>query len=208
MTTQVAADMSSIETALGEKVAVFWVAFVTCIYGFINAFFKCWQLSLALTGALPFLVIAGAFMSKSMLLLSQKNKVSYEEASSVTEQSFSGIRTIKSLVGEWFEKDKFTAALTLGRKKANKYNLFAAMSFGLIFFVFMSIYSYGFWFGKYLIIKDPTKYNSTDIVATFFSFIIGGSSISQISPIMKNVAEGRVAIGKLLKIMKREKTLI
>jgi hypothetical protein len=45
-------------------------------------------------------------------------------------------------------------------------------------------------------------------MATFFCFLIGGASVSQITPIFKNIAEGKVAAGSLYHLVGREKTLI
>jgi hypothetical protein len=66
-----------------------------------------------------------------------------------------------------------------------------------VIFIFLGIYSLGFWYGKILILDDPIRYNSANIIATFFCFVIGGSSIGQISPVMKNIADGKVAAAKL-----------
>jgi len=56
---------------------------VTSLFGFIYAYFKCWQLSLILTGFLPLLLIAGVSLMKAMQLKAQISKVSYEGASGV-----------------------------------------------------------------------------------------------------------------------------
>lgn len=56
---------------------------VTSIYGFIYAYFKCWQLSLILTATLPLLVAGGVLMMKALQFMAQKNKISYEHAGSV-----------------------------------------------------------------------------------------------------------------------------
>ncbi len=48
------------------------------IFGFFYAYIKCWQLSLVLTGVLPFLIVAGILLMKALTLNSQKGKVSYE----------------------------------------------------------------------------------------------------------------------------------
>jgi len=53
--------------------------------------------------------------------------------------------------------------------------------------IFLSVYGLGFWYGKTLLIGD-TEYTAATIIGTFFCFVIGGSSIGQISPIMKNFA--------------------
>lgn len=45
-------------------------------------------------------------------------------------------------------------------------------------------------------------------MSTFFCFLIGGASVGQISPLLKNIAEGKVAAGKLYYLINRKKTLI
>lgn len=50
------------------------------LFGFIYAYIKCWQLSLVLTGVLPFMMVAGALMMKSMANASLVSKTSYEDA--------------------------------------------------------------------------------------------------------------------------------
>jgi len=67
---------------------------------------------------------------------------------------------------------------------------------GLMILIFISIYSFGFWYGKKLIIDniDTNKYNIGVILSTFFCFLVGGSSIGQIAPFFKNIADGRIAM--------------
>ena len=50
---------------------------VTTVFGFFYAFFKCWELSLVLTGVLPLLIVSGFLMMKSMMMSAMKNKVAY-----------------------------------------------------------------------------------------------------------------------------------
>jgi hypothetical protein len=55
---------------------------------------------------------------------------------------------------------------------------------------------------------DSGKYSAADIVGTFFCVVNGGSSFGQISPILKNLAEGKVAFGEMMTLINRKKTLI
>ncbi len=89
-------------------------------------------------------------------------------------------------------------------------NFYQALGQGLIIFIFVSIYAFGFWYGKKLIIDnyDSGKYDVAVILSTFFCFIVGGSSVGQISPYFKNIAEGRVSMAELLDLLHREKTLV
>jgi ABC-type multidrug transport system fused ATPase/permease subunit len=84
------------------------------------------------------------------------------------------------------------------------------MSNGLIMIIFLSLYAFGFWYGKNLIIDNisTNKYNAGTIISAFFCFLIGGSSVGQISPFFKNIADGRVAMTEFLDLLKREKTLV
>lgn len=108
---------------------------------------------------------------------------------------------MKSLVGEAFEHGKFLTALNTDQSTVMKYNIFSSASFGIINLIFLSIYSLGFWYGKNLIIWYSDQYDSATILSTFFCFLVGGSSIGQISPIMKNIVEGKVAAGKFYSLI-------
>lgn len=120
-------------------------------------------------------------------------------------KAFGGIKTIKSLVGEAFEEMLFLKSLDKGREKTKKLMFVGAVALGFVMLIFLGVYSLGFWFSKWLVIhKDKL---ASDVVGTFFCFIIGGSSIGQISPILKNIMEGRVAVQKLYDLMERKKTL-
>lgn len=46
------------------------------------------------------------------------------------------------------------------------------------------------------------------ILSTFFCFLVGGSSVGQITPYFKNIADGRVSMAELLELLNREKTLV
>jgi len=73
--------------------------------------------------------------------------------------------------------------------------------------IFLGLYSFGFWYSKQLLIwyKD---YDSSGIMGTLFCFLIGGGSIGQISPIMKNIAEAKVSAAKLYYLIDRKRSLI
>ncbi len=61
----------------------------TSLFGFVYAYIKCWELSLVLTGTLPFMMIAGALMMKALANITLLSKTSYEDAAGRAEQVFS-----------------------------------------------------------------------------------------------------------------------
>lgn len=97
-----------------------------------------------------------------------------------------------------------------GKKTSVRYTFYSSLGNGLIILIFISMYSLGLWYGKNLIISniDTGKYDAAVILTTFLCFIVGGSSVSQLSPFFKSVAEGKVAMSEFLDLIEREKTLI
>jgi hypothetical protein len=73
----VAGNISQIDAAIGQKVFLFLSTTTTSLFGFVYAYIKCWQLSLALTCALPLLVIAGVLLMKSLSNAALISKTSY-----------------------------------------------------------------------------------------------------------------------------------
>jgi hypothetical protein len=58
--------MIAVETAIGEKISFLLTTLITSLFGFFYAYFKCWQLSLVLTGFLPLILMAGVLLMKAM----------------------------------------------------------------------------------------------------------------------------------------------
>jgi ATP-binding cassette subfamily B (MDR/TAP) protein 1 len=88
LATEVATNISHIEGAIGQKCFMLLSTMTTSLFGFFYAFFKCWELSLVLTGVLPFMMVAGVLMMKSMTNMAVVSKTSYEEAAGRAEQVF------------------------------------------------------------------------------------------------------------------------
>ena len=65
------------------------------------------------------------------------------------------------------------------------------------------------WLGKWVLIWniDSHKYSAADIIGTFFCVVSGGSAFGQISPILKNLAEGKEAFQDLTNLINRRKSL-
>lgn len=99
----------------------------------------------------------------------------------------------------------FLRSLDKGRSKTKKLMLIGAISLSFVMLIFLGVYALGFWFSKWLIVH--TDSDPAVVIGTFFCFVIGGSSIGQISPILKNITEGRVAVQKLYDLMERKKSL-
>lgn len=77
LASKVAKNISTIENAIGEKVALLISAIFTSGFGIIFAFVHCWELSLFLTGILPLVIYSGFLLMRSHGLRAKVNNTSY-----------------------------------------------------------------------------------------------------------------------------------
>lgn len=105
--------------------------------------------------------------------------------------------------------ERFAEALKIGKKKAVRYIAFVSIFIAIFTFVQFAVYSIGMWFGKWVLIwnMDSHKYSPSDIVGTFFCVVSGGSAFGQITPILKNLAEGKESFRDLMELVNRKKSL-
>jgi ATP-binding cassette subfamily B (MDR/TAP) protein 1 len=71
--------------------------------------------------------------------------------------------------------------------------------------IFLGCYGLGFWYGKIIILDHGATI--ADVISTFFCIVLGGTSIGQATPALKNIAMGKAALAKLFQLVDREPTL-
>lgn len=55
-----------------------------------------------------------------------------------------------------------------------------------------------------MMIGNPGQYRASDIISTFFCFMVAGQSVGQISPIFKNIADAKTAADKIYELINRQ----
>ena len=79
---------------------------------------------------------------------------------------------------------------------------------GALFFSILASYALGFWFGSNCVEGNSSCQNHTytagDVMIVFFSVLMAGFNLSQLTPAIKKIAEGRVAAVRIFKIIDRK----
>jgi ATP-binding cassette subfamily B (MDR/TAP) protein 1 len=84
---------------------------------------------------------------------------------------------------------------------------------GVLFFSILSSYALGFWYGSLCVegasgcspdFNGGNKYTAGDVLTVFFSVLMGGFNLTQVTPAMKKITEGRVAAVRIFKIIDRK----
>lgn len=90
---------------------------------------------------------------------------------------------MKSLNGEKYELKKYLAPLKRAYDTACGYGWKSGAAIGFLWFVMIADYAVGFWFGSIFVGDEVNNalydrpYTAGDVIAIFFSIMIGGFSI-------------------------------
>lgn len=86
------------------------------------------------------------------------------------------------------------------------------MGVGLLFLVILCEYSLGFWFGSHCVEGSSIcpvsltgeKYTGGTVLTIFFSILMAGFNLSQLTPALAKIAEGRSAAKRIFSIIDRK----
>lgn len=86
------------------------------------------------------------------------------------------------------------------------------MGIASIFFVMLASYSLGFWYGSKCILStndcpysvSKQNYTAGDVLVIFFSVVMAGFNLSQLTPAFEKIASGRQAAARIFAIIDRE----
>ena len=90
-----------------------------------------------------------------------------------------------------------------------KYAFYSGLGIAGVFFVMLASYSLGFWYGSRCVLQaDNCKaggqiYSTGDVLVVFFSVLMAGFNLGQLSPAFKKIAEGKQAAARIYSVIDR-----
>lgn len=200
---------------MGESNTNIIISLTTLISGFIFAMITGWLMALVMLSTIPLLILAGYFYIKSITFKDKMEEKFYAEAGGRAEQAISSIKTVKQLNGETFEKVEYEKSLFKASSKSFKYLAYSSIGFASLNFVMLLSYSLGFWYGSKCVLGtkdcpyDVSKkvYTSGDVLVVFFSVVLGGFYLTQLTPALKKVTEGKLAAARIFSVIDRVPTI-
>lgn len=169
-------------------------------------------MTLVMLVSLPCIAITGYFF---MLSIQNKEKAlqkNYSKAGGRAEQAISSIKTVKQLNGEEFESDHYKSALATATSKSLRYAIISGIGIGATFCVMLFSYALGFWYGSICVeggsgcsasINGGNLYTAGNVLIVFFSILMAGFNLSQLTPSLAKIARGRGAAARIFKIIDR-----
>lgn len=77
----------------------------------------------------------------------------------------------------------------------------------------LASYGLGFWYGSHCVegsdscpprLNGGEKYTAGDVLIVFFSILMAGFNLSQLTPSLEKIAKGKTAAARIYKIIDRE----
>ncbi|XP_063536030.1 phosphatidylcholine translocator ABCB4-like [Cydia strobilella] len=170
---KMADDILKLEDGIGLKVSTFVYNVTGSISAFIMAFLKGWKLTLLCLIMAPvtlvLLMVSGMIASR----LVKKEAVESGRASAIAEEVISSIRTVYAYNGQEKEIERYKEPLAKARQLHIKKDIFTGLAMSLLTLGTFCTYGLSFYFGAYLMIKEPESYDANVMFSVFFGVVHG-----------------------------------
>ena len=210
ISTRTAEIILKVNAGIGRQVGDVINYSVQTIGGFIVAFYLSWELTLVLLSVFPLIAWSTTYLTKAVQGAVSQVLNNYARAGTIAYEALSNIRTVSALNHQQRVVDRYEEQLQeakeVGVTKGWKVGLGNGMVFGFSFFM----YAIGFWYGGKLVADDVqddcTKDCITggDVLATFFSVIIGSFALGMASPPIVAISTAKAAGHSLFTIIESE----
>ncbi|CAC5425119.1 ABCB1 [Mytilus coruscus] len=196
--------MHVILDGIGDKVATMIQWVTTFIVAFIIAFISGWKLSLASVAFCPVLVVVGAFMTRWLQTISQKEAQNYASAGAVAEEVFLSIRTVMAFNGQTKECERYNENLKHANRQAYRKGIATGLGQSVFWFFIYSAFAVAFWYGIYLIRNGEPGFEPGKTLTIFMGVMIGAMSLGQAFPTLEVIGNARGAAEKVYEIIEQK----
>ncbi|XP_061716260.1 ATP-dependent translocase ABCB1-like isoform X2 [Cydia pomonella] len=170
---KMADDILKLEDGIGLKVSTFVYNITGSISAFIMAFLKGWKLTLLCLIMAPvtlvLLMVSGMIASRFV----KKEAVESGRASAIAEEVISSVRTVYAYNGQEKEIGRYKEPLAKARQIHIKKDIFTGLAMSFLTLGTFCSYGLSFYFGTYLMIKEPESYNANIMFSVFFGVVHG-----------------------------------
>ncbi len=191
--TKIEAQIKTIASGLGTKITNSIMTIVTFITSFIVGFIVYWKLSLILAGTLPFIILTGAIMVKTLMNAQSKSRLYFEKAGGIAEEILYNIKTVASFSNFEYEKSRFNHMVEESYERGKFGGIASSLSRGLMLFSIFGSYAIAIGLGGwYLSIKEEKyagkEFQVGDIFTIIFTIVIGGLQLGKGIPNIQAIA--------------------
>ncbi|CAF4933976.1 unnamed protein product [Pieris macdunnoughi] len=204
---KMADDVIKLEQGIGGKLASLIYSLAVALGCIIMSLIKGWKLALLCLIPAPitfFLVGLTGWIANKLYKKQSKAK---SDASMVAEEAISSIRTVYAFNGQEKEIARYRKHLIRARNIHIKKEVFTGLSMGTLFFCVFGSYALSFYFGIYLVIKEPKTYNADVMFSVFFGVMTALSNFGMVASLMNTFGSARGAGAQIFQTLDNQPTI-
>ncbi|KAJ3670699.1 hypothetical protein LUZ60_008125 [Juncus effusus] len=194
-------DALNVRRLVGDKLALIVQTLATLLCGFIIAMVANWKLALIITVVIPLVGLGSYAEIKTLKGYSADAKVMYEEASQVTSDAVSGIRTVASFCAEKRVMETYNLKCRVSMNQGVRTGLVGGLTFGFSFFMLYLTYALCFYIGAKFVNQGKATFN--EVFKVFFALVLATIGISQTSALGSDSAKARDSAISIFEIVDR-----
>lgn len=210
---QMDSDIKLIQEGMSEKFSNIFQFLTMFFVGIIVGFTLGWQLTLVIFSVVPLLALGGLLLVSFLSNSSTQGQKAYSKASAVASEVIHAMPTVASFTSELREISRYNRFIKEAENIGARKSILSGVMLGYTQFIMFCAYGLALWYGAKLI-RDGTvnsatgeRFSGGDVVAIFFSVIIGSFALGQAAPNVPAVVSGRAAAFRVYRIIDGEDSL-
>lgn len=199
MVSRVTNDVTVVQAAVTETPTRFLRQIVTFAGGLVLMLYINWQLTLFILVLIPPLMAIGIFFGRRLERLSTQVQDRLADATTVLDETLSGIRVIKSFGSEGYEERRFAERVETTFRMAMERTRVRTQFIPLITFLSFAAVTAIFWFGGQQVLAGALT--AGELVAFLFYVFMVAGPLGEFAGLYSQVREAMGASRRLFEIL-------
>ncbi|EAW15287.1 ABC transporter ATP-binding protein [Aspergillus clavatus NRRL 1] len=195
---------NTIQQSVSDRLAILFQSLALLVAAYAIAFRYSWALTLAVSSAILFVVIAYSFTVPILVKGQQMADRADEKHAAIAAEAFGSIRTVLSLGAEVPLTKKYMFWVDEARRRATRLCPVTGLHLCLIFFAMYCSYALAFWFGLKLY-REGHIGNVNTVIIVFFSVLLVVTVLGGIASPLMAIIKATSASGPFFDMIQSER---
>jgi ATP-binding cassette subfamily B protein len=206
LTNRLASDTTVLQNTVSVNISMLLRFVVLAAGAIVFLFYTSWQLTLGTLAVVPAVAIGAGLVGRRLRGLSTEVQDALAESTTVAEETFSGIRTVRAFAREGAESERYSTAVErsfqLARKRALVIAVFrAGMSMGAVAGLVLVL-----WYGSNLLMDG--KIDGGQLASYAFYTMMAGVSFGALSGLYEDFMKAMGASERVFQLLDREPVVV
>lgn len=179
LSSRVAIDCASIQDGVSERVGFLVTALATIASAYVIGFIKYWKLTLVASAVVVVMLVASSVSARLMIRCARESIAHYSLAGGLAEETFSSIRTVKTLGARESFASRFESHLNHVEKWGRKTQFIIAGMIATILTTTSLSHALTFWTGSIFIAQGSASVS--DVITVAFAILIGSHQLGPVA---------------------------